>query len=138
VKRPKGIPQNSEAQRSVAADIKNSVTAGELAFQLFPPPDPINFARREAVSRLNSSDWALHNALELRETANGIVFTDLSRLWIHPTRAEILLALELADLRTASRYLADALDQLAGARRENGLRFYDERARERLERGTSR
>jgi hypothetical protein len=72
--------------------------------------------------------------IELHENAIPIFFDDLDCLWIHETRSEILLALQLAALRDAVRHIERALELLAGARLENSLRFYDERVRDRQER----
>lgn len=106
----------------------------EIVERIFPPPDPVNHCKREAIVRLDACDRAIRKALDLRETAQSILFEDLGRLWIHPTRSEVLLALELAELRAVVKHLSDALDLLSSARSENALRFYDERL---LERGSA-
>ncbi len=108
-------------------------TAAEIAEQLWPPPDPVNYCRREAIRRIAALDRKLKVALELRARVDPILFEDLSRLWIHPTRSELRLALLLSELRAAAKLLEEAVDLLASARMENSLRFYDERL---LERGS--
>jgi len=122
-----GQKTDERRKRSTAA----SPSTQEVAERLWPPPDPVNYAKREAVARLDKSDCAIRKALELREAADAVLFDDLSRLWIHPTRVEILLGSELAQLRAAASGVQDALDLLASARSENERRFYDERIRER-------
>lgn len=113
------------------ADRNTRPTAQAIAAKLWPPPDPVAYCKREAIARLDASDRAIRKALDLRETAQPIVFEDLGRLWIHPTRSEVLIALELAELKAAVELLAGALDLLTAARTENELRSYDERLRER-------
>lgn len=106
-------------------------TASEIAARLWPPPDPVNYCKREAVARLEAFDRAIIKAFDLRETAQPIIFEDLGRLHVRPTRTELLLELELMELQRAARRLSDALDLLKSARMENELRFFDERLRER-------
>jgi hypothetical protein len=121
-----------------ATKAKPTASAGEVAERLWPGPDPMNFARREAIARLGAADRRLRNALELRETAEPILFSDLERLHVRVTRAEVLVALEHLELTEAAREVEAALDLLAAARHENDLRILEERSRERLERRTRR
>ncbi len=106
-------------------------TAAEIAARLWPPPDPVNHCRREAVARIVALDRRLKVAIDLRARVDPIFFEDLSRLWIHPTRSELRLGLLLSELRAAVQVLEEAVGLLASARSENSLRFYDERLRER-------
>ncbi len=109
--------------------------AGEIAARLFPGPDPVDFAKREAIRHLAKLDRALNHAIELRGSAYGLVFPELARLWIQPTKLEILVSLLQAELATAVAEAARVLDLLASARVENDLRNCDERAIERAQRG---
>jgi len=106
-------------------------TAEEVAARLWPPPDPVNHCRREAVSLIAALDRKLRVAIDLRARVDPIFFEDLSRLWIYPTRSELRLGLLLSELRAAVKALEEAIGFLAAARTENSLRFYDERLRER-------
>lgn len=121
---------NAEPTSRPAAE-DNTTSVHAIARRLWPPPDTVNYAKCEAIARVDASDQKLQRALELRETADAVLFEDVGRLWIHPTRAEFLLALELAELYAAAERLSSALDLFASARSENSFRFYDERIRER-------
>jgi hypothetical protein len=115
---------------------KPTENAVEIVARLWPPPDPVNYARREAIARLGAADRRLRNALELRQTAEPILFSDLERLHVRVTRAEVLVALQHLELTQAAREVEAALDLLAAARQENDLRTLEERRQERLERRT--
>lgn len=107
--------------------------AEEVAERLWPGPDPVNFCRRRAIGRISAFDQKLKVAVDLRSRIDPIIFEDVSRLWIHPTRTELRLVLLLAELRTAVGLLQEATDLLASARSENELCFYNERLLEREE-----
>jgi hypothetical protein len=114
-------------------ELTKGATAAEVAARLWPPPDPVNFCRREAIGRISAFDRKLKVAVDLRSRIDPIIFEDISRLWIHPTRTELRLVLLLSELRAALGFLQDATDLLSSARTENSLRFYDERLLEREE-----
>ena len=109
------------------------MTAAEIAARLWPPPDPVNYCRREAIGRIAALDRALKAAMELRARAGRLIFGDLSRLWIKETDTETLLRPMLSELQTAVRELDNALGLLSAARTENSIRFCDERLLERQE-----
>jgi hypothetical protein len=112
--------------------------AAEIAARLWPPPDPVNYCRREAIAHLERSDEALRGAVRLRTSADPIIWSGLVRLHIHETEAERVLGLYRGKLRHAEREITEALDFLAAARSENELRFYDEHIREREEKRAAR
>jgi hypothetical protein len=116
----------------VSAD-RPTHTAPEVAARLWPPPDPVNFAKREAIRYLALLDRALRNVVDLRSGADELIFPELTRLWIHPSRMEILLGLLRAELQAADRLVGNVLDLLLAARGENFRREGDERLLERRE-----
>jgi hypothetical protein len=111
----------------------NPTSPAAVAARLWPEPDPINFAKRQAIAYLIRLDCALNSANELRAGADELVFPEISRLWIQPTRLEILLSLLHAELRAAARHAGDVLDLLKAARTENDVRNCEERLLERHE-----
>lgn len=107
----------------------------EVAARLWPGPDPVDFLKREAIRHLAELDRALNQAIELRTSADELVFPELSRLWIHPTRLEALLSLLQAGLAAAAGHTTKVLDLLVSARAEADLRTCEERLLERAQRG---
>jgi hypothetical protein len=110
-------------------------SARVVARRLWPNPDPVSYAKRQAVSNVAAGDAALRTAIDLRARANGILFEDLTRLHICPAPVEALLVLVVANLNLASRQFGDALAFLETARIENTVRTYDARLLERCQRG---
>lgn len=108
--------------------------AREIAFRLWPGPDPVDFMKREAVSRLVLSEATIDRALSSRKMAAAILFEDLGRLHIRGTRTEEILAIVVSELRRAAGLVAEALEFLEAARLENDIRNLDKRVREREER----
>ncbi len=106
-------------------------TAAEIAARLWPPPDPVNYCRRETIRHLADFDRKLKIAIHLRARIDPILFEDLTRLWISPNTSEKRLVLLLSELRAAVGLLKEVTDLLATARLENSIRFYDERLLER-------
>ncbi len=103
----------------------------DVAARLWPGPDPVNYAKRQAIAHLVKLDRALKTATELRASADELIFPEISKLWIHPTRLEILLSLLQVELEAAARQVAGAVDVLHAARRENDIRNCEERLLER-------
>lgn len=132
---------NEKAGRGVTRDpgphgktvAANRSTAYDVAARLWPPPDPVNYLRREAVARLGAADRRLRHALDLRGAADPILFADLDRLHIRTTRAEVLLALEHSELIAAAAELSAALGLLHEARTENDIRTLEDSIAERKE-----
>lgn len=109
-------------------------SAEQIAANLFPGPDPNDFARREAIAKLLAIGRGMETARRLLGQLGRTVWFDLVRLWVNETAAEASLARIEQVCRQAANDSQQARELLKWTRIENDIRRLDELALDRAER----
>lgn len=110
-------------------------SAVEIAAELWPGPDPVDFCKRETIARLLAFDGRLERIRGLRARAFRSLFPELGRLWIHAGDCERALQDLAAELELAAKSVHEAVEFMTSARLENELRFFEGRLYDRIVRG---